>query len=103
MIKNLPAMQETWVQSLPGSGKSPGEGNGCPLQYSCIENSMDRGAWRATVHGITESDTIEQLMLSHTHSAVKNPLTVSFYIYIYIYKQVHSEVQKYKIPSTHSR
>ena len=41
-VKNLPAMQETWVQSL---GRSPGGGNGNPLQYSCPENSMDRGAW----------------------------------------------------------
>ena len=38
--------------SIPGSGRSPGEGNGNPLQYSCLENSMDRGAWRATVHGV---------------------------------------------------
>ena len=37
--------------SIPGSGRSPGEGNGCPLQCSGLENSMDRGAWRATVHG----------------------------------------------------
>ena len=37
--------------SIPGSGRSPGEGNGNPLQYSCLENSMDRGAWRAIVHG----------------------------------------------------
>ena len=44
-IKNLPAVQETWVS---GSGRSPGEGNGSPLQYSCQENSMDRGAWQAT-------------------------------------------------------
>ena len=42
--------------SIPGSGRSPGEGNGNPLQYSCLENPMDRGAWRATVHGIAESD-----------------------------------------------
>ena len=40
--------------SIPGSGRSPGEGNGNPLQYSCLENSMDRGAWRATVHGVTK-------------------------------------------------
>ena len=40
---------------IPGSGRSPGEGNGNPLQYSCLENSMDRGAWRAIVHGITKS------------------------------------------------
>ena len=40
--------------STPGLGRSPGEGNGNPLQYSCLENPMDRGAWRATVHRITE-------------------------------------------------
>jgi len=44
---------------IPRSGRFPGEGHGNPLQYSFLENSMDRGAWRATVHGITESDTIE--------------------------------------------
>ena len=38
--------------SIPGSGRSPGEGNGNPLQYSCLENSMDRGAWPVTVHGV---------------------------------------------------
>ena len=38
---------------IPGSGRSPGEGNGNPLQYSCLENSMDRGTWQATVHGVT--------------------------------------------------
>ena len=47
----------------PRLGKSPGEGNGNPLQYSCLENSMDRGAWRATVHGLSESDMTEQLTL----------------------------------------
>ena len=40
------------LDSLHGSGKSPGEGNGNPLQYSCLENPMDRGAWWATVHGV---------------------------------------------------
>ena len=43
--------------SIPGSGRSPGEGNGNPLQYSCLENPMDRGAWRATVHGVAKSRT----------------------------------------------
>ena len=42
---------------IPGSGRSPGEGNGSPLQYSCLENPMDRGAWWAAVHGVTKSRT----------------------------------------------
>ena len=43
--------------SIPGSGRSPGEGNGNPLQYYCLENPMDRGAWQATVHGVAKSRT----------------------------------------------
>ena len=43
--------------SIPGSGRSPGEGNGNPLQYSCLENPMDGGAWWATAHGVTKSQT----------------------------------------------
>ena len=43
--------------SIPGSGRSPGEGNGNPLQYSCLENPMDGGAWRATVCGVSKSRT----------------------------------------------
>ena len=43
--------------SIPGSGRSPGEGNGNPLQYSCLENPRDRGAWWAAVHGVTKSRT----------------------------------------------
>ena len=50
-VKNLLAMQETRVQFL-GWEKSPGEGNGNPFQYSCLENPMDRGAWWATIHGV---------------------------------------------------
>ena len=52
--------------SIPGWGRSPGEGRGYPLQYACLEKSMDRGAWRATVHGITKSRT--RLSSSHTHT-----------------------------------
>ena len=54
LVKNMPAMQETWVL-IPGLGRSPGERNGNPLQYSCLENPMDRGAWWATVHGVAKS------------------------------------------------
>ena len=86
LVKNLPAMEETPVWFLgqedllekeggsddkesacnvgdlgliPGLGRSPGEGNGYPLQYSGLENHMDRGGWQATVHGVTESDVTE--------------------------------------------
>ena len=61
--------------SIPGSGRSPGEWNGYPLQYSCLENPMDRGVWQATVHGVTkESDMTEQVTGEERKgSAVKNP------------------------------
>ena len=52
--------------SVPGLGRSPGVGNGNPLQYSCLEDSMDSGAWRATVHGVTKSRT--RLSDFHFHS-----------------------------------
>ena len=59
-VKNLPSMLETWVRSL-GWEDLLEEGMATPLQYSCLENSMDRGAGWATVHGVTESDTTERL------------------------------------------
>ena len=61
--------------SILGSGRSLGEGNVNPLQYSCLENSRDRGDWWATVHVVTESDTIEQLTLSH----FQGPVTVTLF------------------------
>ena len=50
MVKNQPANARD-TDSIPGSGRSPGVGNGSPLQYSCLKNSVDTGAWQATVHG----------------------------------------------------
>ena len=52
-----PACNEGDPGLIPGLGRSPGEGNGYPLQYSFLENSMDRGAWRARVHGISDRQT----------------------------------------------
>ena len=56
MVKNSPTSAGD-MGSIPGSGKSPGEGNGNLLQYSCLENPMDRGAWQATIHGVAKSWT----------------------------------------------
>ena len=68
VVNNLPAntgdIRDTG--SIPRSGRSPGEGNGNPLQYSSLENSMDREIWQATVHGVTKSQ--KQLRDFHTHT-----------------------------------
>ena len=53
--------------SIPGSGRSPGQGNGNPLQYSCLENSMDRGVWWAIVHGVAKSQVMTE-RLTNTHT-----------------------------------
>ena len=58
------------VGSIPGLGRSPGIGNGNPLQYSCLQNLMERGAWRATVHGVAKS----QLQLSTDRERQDRPL-----------------------------
>ena len=63
VAKNLPANVRD-AFSIPGSGRCPGRGTGNPLQYSCLENSMERGAWQATVHVITKSRT---QLTEHTH------------------------------------
>ena len=56
VVKNLPASAED-SSLIPGSGRSPGGGNGNPFQYSCLENSMDKGAWKGTVRGVAKSGT----------------------------------------------
>ena len=60
VVKN-PRASAGDVGLIPGSGRSPGGGHGNPLQYSYLENSRDRGAWRAAVHGVTELDTTEAI------------------------------------------
>ena len=78
VVKNLPANVGDIrdVSLIPGSGRSPGGGHGNPLQYSCLENSIDRGAWWATLHGITKSQT--QLGTHHQY------MYILIYVYVYI-------------------
>ena len=71
-VKNLPVSAGDLrdVGSIPGSGRSPGEGNGNLLQYSCLVNPMDRGAWWATVQRLTESQTQLKRFSTHAGSLV---------------------------------
>ena len=66
-VKNPPANSEGTrdAVSIPGSGRSPGGGNGNPLQYSCLENPTDRGAWWATVHGVAKSQALTEYTRTH--------------------------------------
>ena len=76
MVKNMPASAGDTrdMGSIPKSGKSPGEGNGNPLQYSCLENPMDRGVWWATVHGVTNSQTLTEQQEWHSKGLTGNYL-----------------------------
>ena len=77
MVKNLPANARDTRDAgwIPGSGRSLGEGNGNPLQYSCLENPMDRGDWWATVHGAAKSPTVLKQLNTHTHTHTQNEAT----------------------------
>ena len=83
VVKNPPANagDARDVGLIPGSGKSSGVGNGNPLQYCCLKNSMDRGAWKITVHGVAESHTTEHALMpriqTHTqhYTLFKRPLS----------------------------
>ena len=68
MVKNLPVNAG---DVRDGSGRSPGEGNGNPLQYSCLENAMDRGAWQATAHGASKSQIRLKQLSMHSVLPVK--------------------------------
>ena len=89
-VKNLPVMPETWGLN-PGLGRSPGEGNGNPLQCFCLENSVDRGIWWATIHGVQqESDTTERPI--HTHIS-KNALAFVAVLWLRVF--VNTDIDRY--------
>ena len=69
-VKNLPANEGDMrdLGSIPGSGRFPGEGHDNSLQYSCLENSMDRRAWRVTLHRVTKSQTWLKWLSTHAHT-----------------------------------
>ena len=68
---NESACNEGELGLIPGLGRSPEEGNGCPIQFSCLKNPVDRGSWWPIVHGITkESDTAERLILSFGYTII---------------------------------
>ena len=96
VVKNPPANAAD-SSLIIGLGRSPGEGNGYLLQYSCLDNSMDRGVWRATVHGVTKSQT--QLSNSHTQTHIyihTYTHTYEYITYIYIHKHINTYTYIYK-------
>ena len=74
---------------IPGSGKSPGGGHDNQLQYSCLGNPTDRGAWRAIVHRVTKSSQLNQLSTHSIHTHTHTHTHVCFFIYIYIYIYIY--------------
>ena len=91
MVKNLPAKAGDAgdTGSIPGLGKSPGGGNGNPLQYPCLKNPMDGGAWQAAIHGVAKSQTrlSDFPFTFHFHALEKEMAT-------------HSSVLTWRIPGT---
>ena len=79
VVKNLPATEGDVrdMGLIPGSGRFPGRGHGNPIQYSYLENPMDRGAWRATVRSIAELDMTKSTC-THTHKYIRNITEVIF-------------------------
>ena len=77
---------------IPGSGRSPGWGNGNQLQYSCLENPMDRGSWLAIVHRVSKSQTWLKRQLAHkcVHMCIDTHTYIHVYTYIHTYKDMHT-------------
>ena len=86
VVQNLPANagDARNVGTIPGSGRYPGEGNGNPLQDSCLEKSMDRGAWRVTVHGVTKTEQLNNSKaLTYTPSFTKQATLLYYFFFFF--------------------
>ena len=92
IVKNLSASAREVKEAglIPGSGRSPGGGHGNPLQYSCLEKPMDRGAWWATIHMVAQSDTTEVIQHARMYNITFYLLNnQSIYIYIILSLSIH--------------
>ena len=87
VVQNLPVNAGDTGDSglIPGSGRSPGGGNGNPLQHSCLGNPIDRGTWRATVHGVAESDMTEHTASTHTCPEIPRLMNLIYILYSIFY------------------
>ena len=97
VVKNLPTNAEDTrdADSIPGWGRLPGVENSNPLQYSCLENSMDRGALRATVHGVTKSQAWLSTQHSHTYLGMKEIEEGSKELWILRLERVKKKDERY--------
>ena len=87
---------------IPRSRRSPREGNGNPLQYSCLENSIDRGTWQATVHGVIKSPTRLTTIYTHIYTYIHIYIHVYIYIYTYIHKCIYIHIYMHIYIYTHT-
>ena len=88
---------EGYLSSIPASGRFLGEGNGYPLQYSCLENSMDRGAWQAIIHGVAKSQTwLSDLQYTHAHTHTHAHACTHTHTHTYIYIYIHTHMCTYQ-------
>ena len=97
-------MQETYRDQglIPGLGRSPAEGNGNPLQYTCLENPPDRGIWCATIHGVAKGETWQHGLYIRDPSKSNYSFTCTNYCWlVYTHTHTHTHTQNHKTATNH--